>query len=1000
MAYSYPEIKGFDGLYLQANSLSVPDGAMEKASNVVISKDRVAQKTRGFYTYFTPSSGTMNNLFLYQDRMIVVYGTKSSYLTESGSSPNEVATETAHTGATVAVTGTRRSRSMQANKNLYFTTDNGIIKLEAYNSALRKSGIPPAIDLSAQFGVDGVIAANSQTSWRIVFGRRDANGNLLLGAPSDVITLSNPASTATTIAWARSGGGPYTITVTSTGHGLIPGTDITITDFSGGGTTFNGTQTVLTTPTTSTFTFSVAADPGASGTMAWSAARKPLLEFSIPEEIDSASDGYFYEVYRTSSSTSVSAAPDPSSFVKIDEVTLTSAEVTAGVVFYDDEIDNVLLDSTKYLYTNNNTREGESQANHRAPSCQDITLFKNMAIYSNCKTRHTLDFQVIDTTVIANTDYIEVDVGAVTRRYVARTGVGNSTVRAESISGTGTVTITYTSHGFSNGDVVRLSRVTGTVPAGTYTVSGVTANTFDITSASNTATDLYFEGVTNGTYYIFQRVSSSSFSASLRDTAQGLVKAINRDPTGEVYANYISGVADIPGKIRLSAKGFGDAIQLLASSSATGGGFSPVLPTSFGTVISVNESLPNTFFAAKLGEPEAVPLVNRYPVGSINKSTLRSLALRDSLVHLKQDGVFRTTGDSPGTLSTTVIDGTIICLAPNSADVLNNEIIFLSNQGWVKVTESSVEIISRRIEDVVTPILGQTTLSDETAGIAYESDRLYLCSTLLPNETTQGETYIYNTLNNTWTTRSQLFDAAVIGTKDRLFTISSNVVMSERKNNTRIDFCGQNYSTTVNAVASDEMSATITSTGRIPVAGDVLVLSNVFSRIESVTSLGSNQYTVEFPKQTNLAASDTPVLYAQYTSEMKMAPFHGGKIGLDKHFAQLQLHGRDNSITRMFITFAGQHYGGSEETDWKASEIRSTGGWGFEPWGFFPWGLADSINVSSGTKSAPIIRTYVPLLQARNTFLQVIMQHREAGEAINLQALTFAVRAYFERVSK
>ena len=56
--------------------------------------------------------------------------------------------------------------------------------------------------------------------------------------------------------------------------------------------------------------------------------------------------------------------------------------------------------------------------------------------------------------------------------------------------------------------------------------------------------------------------------------------------------------------------------------------------------------------------------------------------------------------------------------------------------------------------------------------------------------------------------------------------------------------------------------------------------------------------------------------------------------------------------------------------------------------------------VKYGTQPASIVRTYVPRFQQRNTFIQPTLEHASAGEAMNIQAVAFAVRAYGERTSR
>ncbi len=993
MPNKYVDIKKFVGLFLQQNSFETPDGAFEEADNVVITKDDRMIKRRGMYEWYDPSSDTLNAIYPYQNYVVAVCSDKVKNFTETGTAPNKTGSATTNGGETVAVSGGRISRFVESNNNLYFTTNNGPMKLTAYNSLVQDAGAYPGLDIRGSFlAQNGAIAGDTQVAYRLVFGYRDANSNLILGAPSDSCTLINLKVLASS--WVRAAN---VVTVTYAGHNLSTGMQIIVTASTG--TTPVGAGTfVVTVVDSSTFTFNETA-ANDTGTIDYTVSRTARLEASIPSEI-TAAGSYFFQLYRTSQSVSDSATPQPD-YKLVDEQMLTSAQITAGVIFYDDDTDDILLGAE--LYTNPNSREGELQSNFRPPLCNDVGIFKNHCIYSNCITRHLLEFAVIDSSSLVNGDYIEVKVDATTRRYVARTGVGNSTVTAESVTGTGTLTITYTAHNFSNGDTIYVSRVTGSLPEGFYTVSGVAANTFDISSPGNSATDLDFEGDTDGTYSLFSiDLTSSSIGVRLRNTAQGIVRAINRDASSLVYATYASGLTEVPGKIRLLAKDFTGAIYLRANSSTSGDGFSPVLPDSFASgtqVFSKNESQPNTFYSSKIGEPEAVPIVNNFPVGPRNKAILRTLILKDSIIHLTEGGVLKTVGDGPNNFTTTVLDATVICKAPSSAAILNNNVVFLSNQGVCLVTENSVEIISRRIEDVIQPILSSDSLLTETYGAAYESERLYLLSTIKPNESAASTVYTFNILNQTWTSRDTVFTGGIVGPNDTLYLISNtNKIAKERKSNTKLDFCDQNHAVTVDSVAGNKLSAVITTSGVIPEKGDVLVKSNVFSRIDTVALIAGNQYTVTFSRQTNLLAADSVYLYDQIVSRMALAPFHGGKIGMSKQFSQMEIHLRQPGISRMTISYSGYTFGGSDEIEWTAQT--ASGGWGLESWGFFGWGQAESIDLVFGTKPAPVIRTYISRYQQRNTFIQPVLVHRESGEMLDMQALSFVVRPYMERVTK
>lgn len=998
MAYSHIEMKAFKGLYLNQNSFAVPDGALEQADNCVITKDNVIEKRRGFLTYLAPGGGvTLNSVYTYQSTLLALYNTKMQYVTDSGG--------TDLTGQTVSLTNSRIGRFCESNGNLYFTSDNGPLKLEAYNSAVFKAGTPSGLDLRGKLGAaNGPLKASdagssspvypngSQVNYRIVFGRRDANNNLLLGAPSDILTVINRIQTLQSYSSTLT-----TVTVTtSSPHNLTTGM-VVVTSSVSGTAGFAGSF-VITVASSTTFTYTAGVSSTETGTLSWTATRTVNLEGTIPSEITSTA--YFYQVYR-SSQIDASSAAAPLDFKLIQEVALVAGDLAAEVFFYTDTIDDLFLGAE--LYTNPNSQEGELQANNKPPLCTDIAAFRNYVFYSNTTSLHLLNLAVTSTstTYINAADWVEVQIGAVTRRYVARGGVGNSTVASSSVSGTGTLTITYTAHGFSNGDTVYVSNVAGGAFAvGTYTVAGVTANTFTITG-TGTATSLDFQGVTNGTYPIFTLLApGTSVSTGLDTTARALVKAINRDSSSPVYARYLSTPTDIPGKLYLQAKGFGSAINVRASSTATGQAFSPNLPTAFGSVVSTNDVLPNNIFYSKVGEPEAVPFENALPIGSRGKAILRIFALRDSLILLKEDGVYRLDGDSPANFTATPIDTTIICLVPNSAALLNNQVIFLSNQGVVMCSNSAVSIMSHRIEDPLTPIYTYSQLVAQTAGVACESQRLYLLSTLKPNTTVASTVWCYNTVTDSWTAWDKTFIAGCVGPNDTVYLVSTaNTILKQRRVYNRTDFVDEAYSASIVTVAGDLLSATLTVSNYNPLPGDVIVYNGVLSII-ATSAVNTGVWTVTFATPSNLVANTTATIGQAFTATIKFAPFTGGMTNRAKQFAQMTVRTRDSNVSSLTASFTTDFFGGSEVTTWKALSVSSNLGWGLFPWGFSPWGQANGIDLNFQTTGAAPIRIYVPLFAQRGAYIQCVLTHSTGGEPLNIQAVGYQVRGYGERVSR
>lgn len=1001
MEYSYPEIKKFLGLFLQKNSFVVPDGAMEEARNIIIRDDDVVTKLSGFYQYYDAGLHQVSTLHSYKNTLFAVTNDELEHFNEVGTAPNLTGVKVVNSGAAVRVSSTRKSRSVQESGNFYFTTDDGILKIDAVAGKIYTAGTPPAIDLNALLNAEnGPFLGNSQVAYRVVYGRKDKNDNLLLGSPSDILVLANVKQV--NVAWARV---TNVVTVTAgAGHNYAVGMTVEITGSSGVAPVPNGTYTI-TAVTMTTFSFAhTAADD--TGTFDYKTSRSVTLETSIPSEIVDITDRYFYQIYRTSKSVDASTTPQPD-FRLVDEQEITAQQLSDRVIFYTDNVENDLVAFAAELYTNPNSREGELQANARPPAAEDVTLYKGYVIYSSVKTRAFINLDIVDPSVITPGSWVEIKLGSVTRRYYAVSGAGNLTETSTAVSFAGAViTVTFPGHGYSVGDKVFISNAkgTGTLPMGEYTLTAVTATTFTFTIAGTPTTliSLDFQETLNalGRFVFTVDNTSASVAVRLRNTAKALVKAVNRDPLDDVYARYVSSITDVPGKIRFEAKAFDMPIQLRTDTVNSGQGYSPVLIAAYTTAVqSQDTSKPNSFYFSKVQEPEAVPIANEFTACSRNETIFRSIALKDSIMHITSGGIYRTTGDGPYNATTTVLDNTVKCVAKDSCVLLNNQIYLLSNQGVCVVTESSVRIISRKIENVISPIVGKPLINEQTSAVGYESDRTYRLSTISPNGSIKNVTYIYNFLNDTWTDSDFLFTSGVVGANDFFYqTNTINRIQRERKNQTRIDYTAQNYP--VSIISTPGMSAVV-NLAITPKIGDIIEKQDVFSRIVAVEAQGLN-FLVTFERPTNLTPGDSQQLYQGFTSRIKFAPFHAGLVGKEKQFCQIQMHSRTFNISRLTLTFAGQIFGGSETTVWKASEVGgiSTKGWGYEPWGFFPWGLVDGIFNVYATEPAPIVRIYVPRFQQRNTFIQFVVEHSEAGESLDIQALAWAVRSYGERVSK
>ena len=176
------------GLYTQPNIYSeVPQGALAVADNIVIDREGTATPRRG-YQYTTSSFGgstdRATSLTEYSGQIVLHYN-NDTVARYNGT------TYTDYSGTYAAPTD-QQMRFVSASSNLYFTTNDGVKKLDSISATPNDMGVPKGIDLSgATTGSSGFLANGNTVAYRVVWGIKDANNNLLLSAPSQRIEVAN-----------------------------------------------------------------------------------------------------------------------------------------------------------------------------------------------------------------------------------------------------------------------------------------------------------------------------------------------------------------------------------------------------------------------------------------------------------------------------------------------------------------------------------------------------------------------------------------------------------------------------------------------------------------------------------------------------------------------------------------------------------------------------------------------------------------------------------------
>jgi hypothetical protein len=356
------------------------------------------------------------------------------------------------------------------------------------------------------------------------------------------------------------------------------------------------------------------------------------------------------------------------------------------------------------------------------------------------------------------------------------------------------------------------------------------------------------------------------------ETTRSLVNIINKNTSSIVTAIYLSSTNDLPGQFLLRAKKITtESFFVEADSAATGELFNPSLPPApdSSPVEANKETRPNRIYFSKIQQPESVPSVNFIDVGPRDKEISRILALRESLFILKEDGIYRLTGIG-GNFTVDLFDESTRIIAPDSAVVLNNMIYCLTNQGIARISDTGVEIISKRLDNILQVITSSNYNFRLTSfGVSYETDRSYILwvpSTINDNVATQA--FRYNIADDAFTRWpvSKICGAVNLGdNKLYLGPADENFIERERKNFKRTDYADREFNLSIPPLSVNNSTVTL-SEPNIAEIGDALVQTqfltiNQFNQLLTKLDLdpftGSpEEFTVDFTGYTGNINSD------------------------------------------------------------------------------------------------------------------------------------------------
>jgi hypothetical protein len=525
---------------------------------------------------------------------------------------------------------------------------------------------------------------------------------------------------------------------------------------------------------------------------------------------------------------------------------------------------------------------------------------------------------------------------------------------------------------------------TASLSAKTITLSGVTYN-FGATE------------ITSGAGSPQAKVYATGVAASdIDNTARSLVRVINRYASNTtVYAYYLSGPDDLPGQIMIQERGVGGAaFTIQASDTAISAMFFPPPPVGSTNTLSTstNQVQKNALYFSKVQQPEHVPALNYVLAGPANKNILRIAPLRDSLIIIKEEGVYRLTGDSPVNFVVTPLDLTVYCKAINSVVVLANQVFMLSNQGVVAITDNGVQVVSREIEPNLSPLLTYSNLATYTAGCAYESERMYMLSTITSStDTAANQTFVFNIFTRAWTRWTLAFSAAVVETsKDKLYfgKPGKAFVYRERKDFAATDYADAESSITITAISGNTINFTLS--GATPAKGWMIQIpSGANLLISSVQDVGGGAYVATMVATVpSTWATGAATIYPCISMVVVWGDWSAGQPGLLKQVRQVEIL-TDNISTNTTVSGINATFKTDLDPATETVSIASQAyRWGTY-WGVTAWG---------GGSENFAYRTFPPMNKNYARIFNFGVSHAKANEKLSVNGISYTFEVASERV--
>lgn len=867
-----------------------------------------------------------------------------------------------------------RTRFLQQNNNFYFTTNKGIYKLDSVeNDTPKAAGEPPGLDIQlALTGSSGFFSAQSQGSFvgtltsgsPTITGLTSTPGNIAVGqylACSPDTTFIPSGTTVSSINASTLAGTPTTSATDAAGQTTLHVSSVVglaagqlVSDFSG---------TLIQTGTT--------VSSVGVGLVVLSLALKRATAVGTPEAIQFLSAPTI-----TMSANAAGGAPTSETISY-----LAGSQVAYRMVWGKKDLNNnIILGAPSNWVAISNTTGHSSNVTINFSIPSGITTADFYQIYRTFQTPSIAitpndEMQLcyegnpiagdiaIGTLVTPITDsLIDALLGVSLYTSPSQQGIGQAYYPPPMAKDF----CSFQNYVFYANTT--LQQTINLTILGTDAPNGIQIN--DVLTIGGIAfTAKGAQNIAANEFKVTYSTASITPAQAIIATTNSLIQVINQSSTSTVYAYGQSGPTSLPGQILLTSRTFGQTAFVLTA-SAHGAAYNPILPTSGTTVTSTNITYLNGVYASVQGLPEAVPRANLLPlIGSSAEPILRIIALRDYIVVLKTDGVFRIVGNNLANFQVLAFDYTTKIVAPDSAVSLNNQVWCVANQGIVSISDSGVQQQSwTNINTIIQELLGtaSTQVAQYASAVAYETEHKYILG--IPSssgDTANTQTYTYNIFTSAWTRWTRQFSCGFIQPVQNslyLGNAQNNKIAIERKNLSYTDYIDEAVATP-NILSYSGYVVTVDTVTNITV-GDLLFQDANDASVITAIDTVALALTVQDPVAWAIATS---TVYAAINSIAQWKPVVAGNPGFLRQYSEGDLIFNVTRFNQATVSFFTDIVPSSHSVPLIGN---STGSWGLFTWGLtVPWG---------GASAAAPIRFYIPMETQLGSQLNVTFNIRQA----------------------